>query len=228
MIGRIKLPLHRVSPFHYECLPLPPSSHWLNMQLESGVSKDYALKDKSCTSRGRGVLFITCDMVFHPIRAGIIVFTPKDRIPEERAKLQTKVCNVWSCDLSCDSHIYCEYYGQVLMNNIRRVTALVNMLMLVFSYYHKMWSWEDKKFSAISLVVSHPQTQKSNSLISVHLQISCISPFTCTHLVSIPSLYTPHIINTHYTSSHTTHVCVCLSICCLYTCTGVHSGLSLW
>ena len=40
------------------------------------------------------------------------------------------------------------------MNNIRRVTALIATIQLFFSYYSKMWSWEDKKYSSVSLVVS--------------------------------------------------------------------------
>ena len=54
------------------------------------MSKDYALK-KSSNGRTKGVLYLSCDLIYHPVRAGIRVFTPKDRVPEERQKLQTKV-----------------------------------------------------------------------------------------------------------------------------------------
>ena len=40
------------------------------------------------------------------------------------------------------------------MKNIRRVMVLINTLQLFFGYYSKMWSWEDKRYSLISLIVS--------------------------------------------------------------------------
>ena len=66
------------------------------LQLESGVSKDYVLK-KPTSGRTKGLLHMTCHFVYHPVRAGIRVFTARDRVPEERQKLQTKVLDKLLC-----------------------------------------------------------------------------------------------------------------------------------
>ena len=102
-LGKIKVPLHRVSfsqtllggkrgactwvPWGYLTSSSPPPP-----QLESGVCKAYALKEKKCLQRGRGVVHLECDLVYHPVRACIRTINPReDKLLEEEQKFHRKV-----------------------------------------------------------------------------------------------------------------------------------------
>lgn len=92
------------------------------------MSKEYVLKNKLCMSRTRGVIYMSCDLVFHPIRAGIRVFTPRDRVPEEKPKLQTKVSLIlenFFCFLHAitHSHLY-SYSNSIISMEIKMLSNL--------------------------------------------------------------------------------------------------------
>ena len=62
------------------------------LQLENGVCKPYALKEKHCLNGVRGVVFLECELVYNPLRAAIRTVNPlEDKLLEEEQKFQRKV-----------------------------------------------------------------------------------------------------------------------------------------
>lgn len=62
------------------------------MQLEPGVNKGYVLKDKQCLAAAKGVLFLKCELVYQPFRAGLRTLKPREcKLMEKEAPFQRKV-----------------------------------------------------------------------------------------------------------------------------------------
>lgn len=63
----------------------------LCVQLRGGPQK-FALKDRHCLSRARGVLFIEAELIYNPVRAMIRTVNPReDKLLEPEEKFKRKV-----------------------------------------------------------------------------------------------------------------------------------------
>lgn len=64
----------------------------LLMQLELGVNKGYVLKNKHCMKMARGVLYLKCELVYQPVRAGLRTLKPREcKLMEKEAPFRRKV-----------------------------------------------------------------------------------------------------------------------------------------
>lgn len=71
------------------------------MQLREG-SQQFALKDKHCLSRSRGVLHVETEFVYNPVRAMIRTVNPREnKLLEDEQGFKKKV----STPKSCDDHV---------------------------------------------------------------------------------------------------------------------------
>lgn len=62
-----------------------------SLQLRNGAQQ-YALKDKNCQARSRGVLHIETEFVYNPVRAMIRTINPKEnKLLESEQKFKKKV-----------------------------------------------------------------------------------------------------------------------------------------
>ena len=62
------------------------------MQLHTGLNMGYVLKDKHYIERARGVLYLKCELVYQPVRAGLRTFKPREnKLMEKDATFQRKV-----------------------------------------------------------------------------------------------------------------------------------------
>lgn len=110
LLGKIKVPLHN---------------------LELGVIVPYALKDKHCLQRARGVVHVECGLVYNAIRACVRTINPReDKLIEEEEKFRRKV----------------------LFNNVKRVANLVRTIISSWDFIKSLWSWESSFNSAASFV----------------------------------------------------------------------------
>lgn len=102
------------------------------LRLEPGVCKPYALKDKRCIHRAKGVVYIECDLVYNPIRACIRTINPReDKLLDEEQKLKWKL----------------------LVNNVKRVAELVSTIMGIWETIKGFWTWKNKAQSLLAFCI---------------------------------------------------------------------------
>lgn len=110
LLGKVNIPLHR---------------------LKQG-SQQFALKDKDCMTRSRGIIHIDTGFVYNPVRAMIRTVNPKEvKLLEAEQKFKRKL----------------------LMDNIKRVSNLTSTVLSTAEFVESTWSWQNKTLSAISFLI---------------------------------------------------------------------------
>lgn len=124
--------------------------------MEYGVLKPYALKDKNCLHRTKGVVHLQCDLVYNPLRASLRTIHPReDKVLEEDEKFDRKVRFASRQILRClILPSLPPYLPQVMMKNIKRVVAMFKIIGPMKDAYDRIFSWQNKLESGIAFVVS--------------------------------------------------------------------------
>ena len=130
------------------------------MQLEPGVNKGYVLKDKHCLEAAKGVLFLKCELVYQPVRAGLRTLKPREcKLMEKETPFQRKVRRGvregGERGVGSDGRFRCDTCPniQVLGHNIKRIKVLVNSLSAGMAWMRHIYNWENKVHSTLALIV---------------------------------------------------------------------------
>ncbi len=102
------------------------------INVQNGIRKAYALKDKKLLYRTKGIIELEMFFVYNPLKAVVKTFNPRD---EKIIKTIEK------------------FRVPILKRNIRRVHNIVQAIMNTIDFIYSQFKWENPAQSFVSLMV---------------------------------------------------------------------------